>query len=404
MAFLVVCAVPTLVVLGWAVWHHTPGHRQACARRIAHRLGVRASLANVSHPRPGATIFRGLELADIETGRTLLAVDELHAVGSRDTRLLSASRVQIAHSHFDPLWKILSARLRAWSCGSVRFAVNRVLLGEQTFAQVRGRLESTSAGAQTLVRFDLADAATTAPVWLRVVRDRQTSPPSTRIEVNTGDTWLACSTLGPVAPSLSQLGDTARFCGWLWAGKRSGGWEGELAGTLTGVDLERLVSVGYPHRLSGMAGIVVQRANFRCGRLEVATGSFVAGPGVIGRSLCQAAVDRLQLTTVDPMVGSRDPLPYEQIAFSYAVNADGLWLGGGCHAAPEGTILTTSTGPLLAAPRHQPLPVVALVRTLVPRHDLLVPATPEAGSLTQVLPLPTGTRARTAREQVPSQR
>jgi hypothetical protein len=91
------------------------------------------------------------------------------------------------------------------------------------------------------------------------------------------------------------------------------------------------------------------------------------------------------------LVTNSQLIPYEQLACKFAVDSHGLKLQGACRGAPgtilpPGTILTTTTGPLLAVTRSAPLSPVALVRTLVPRRDLLVPATPAAEALVRTLP------------------
>ena len=62
MLFVLVCVVPTTVIVGWGVWRRMPGYAKDEARRLSLLLGMRVSLTAVRHPRPGETVYEGLEL------------------------------------------------------------------------------------------------------------------------------------------------------------------------------------------------------------------------------------------------------------------------------------------------------------------------------------------------------
>jgi hypothetical protein len=391
-AFLVLCAVPTVLVLGWILYLHTPFPVRAAAHGIGTQLGVEVSLDRVSHPRPGATVYHGVVLTERETGQRILATREVRTARSGGTLLVTAARIELQDAHLDLLWQVLADRLRIWQAGSIQLAVGQVAMGPTTATRLRGRLEATGDRAQSLITFCLPDTAEESPIRVHIVRNRQTTPPATQVELRTGNTSLPCSIAWPLLPGLAQLGDDAHFRGVAWGTLQRGGWTGQiLGGELTDVDFDRLVSSHYPCRLSGTARIVIQQARLRDGRLSVAAGSLAVGPGLISRSLCQAALEGLHLFAFEPFVTNSQLIPYEQLACKFAVDSHGLKLQGACRGAPgtilpSGTILTTTTGPLLAVTRSVPLSPVALVRTLVPRRDLLVPATPAAEALVRTLP------------------
>lgn len=391
-AFLVFCAMPTLLVLGWIVWLHTPFPVRAAAHGIGTQLGVEVSLDRVSHPRPGATVYHGIVLTDRETGQRILATDEVRTASRGGTLQVTAARIELQDAHLDLLWQILADRLRIWQTGSIQLAVGQVAMGPTTATRLRGRLQATGDEAQSLITFCLPDTAEESPLRVHILRNRQTAPPTTQVELRTGNTSLPCSIAWPLLPGLVELGDDAHFRGVAWGTLQRGGWTGQiLGGELTAVDFDRLVSSRYPCRLSGTARIFIEQAHLRDGRLAVAAGSLAVGPGLISRSLCQAALEGLHLFAFDALVTNSQLIPYEQLACKFAVDSHGLKLQGACRGAPgtklpTGTILTTTTGPLLAVTRSASLSPVALVRTLVPRRDLLVPATPAAEALVRTMP------------------
>jgi hypothetical protein len=404
-AFLVCCAQPTVLVLGWVLWLHTPAHVRTAALRVSTRLGVDVTLDGVSHPWPGATIYRGMVLTDRETDQRILTSAEVRTARSASGLLVTAARVELDETSLDLLWQTLADRLRTWQNGSARLAVGQVRLGPITATRLRARFAATRDGAQSLVTFCLPGTAEESPAQVHIFRNRQTTPPTTQVELQTGDSPLPCAIAQPLLPGLVQLGDGAHFRGVAWLNLQRGSWTGQiLGGELSGVDFERLVSSRYPCRLSGTARIVIEQARLRNGRVDTASGSLAVGPGLISRTLCQAAIEGLQLSAGDLLVTNSQLISYQQLACGFAVDPRGLQLRGGCRESPPGTILTTTTGPLLAVTRSEPLPTVALVRTLIPRRDLLVPATPAAEALARVLPQAHQNGPRTAVQPGPSPR
>ena len=59
--FVLLCVVPTLLVVGWATWLRRPEYRDLIARRLSERLGFAVTLADVRHPHPDLTLLEGLE-------------------------------------------------------------------------------------------------------------------------------------------------------------------------------------------------------------------------------------------------------------------------------------------------------------------------------------------------------
>ena len=183
-----------------------------------------------------------------------------------------------------------------------------------------------------------------------------------------------------------HLGPHAQFRGSIWATETPDGWEGEMSGQFIEVDLQSLVSEQFPHRLSGPAEITIQNARIHHGRLEEASGMLTAGPGVISRSLLTAALENLHCTAGDAAAKVAALEQYEQLAFAFTIDASGLTLRGQCPAK-RGAILTSRDGALLSESAAA-VPVVSLLRTLVPQSEVQAPATRESAWLISRLPVP----------------
>ena len=259
----------------------------------------------------------------------------------------------------------------------------------QTLTEVQGAIEDLPGGTQAQLHFRLAGADTPEPARIRVVRNRQVSPPASGFELYTGGGELPCNVLAMGLDELKPLGPRCRFRGYIWANETPDGWQGEVTGQLAELDLGGLVSDHFPHKLAGSGEATIQSARFRRGRLEEGSAIVVAGPGTIDRSLLAAAVDRLGLVDGAEPLPAGELVPYQQLAFSATLDAQGLRLYGRCAAAEPGTILSDGRHQLLGeSPQQQPAPVVALVRTLVPQSAVQVPASRQTDWLLQHLPVP----------------
>jgi len=411
-AFFGLCVAPTVIVLACGVARHLPGHVAAEARRLTWQLGPEVSLNRVRHLRPGVVVYEGLELSDPETGSRILRCRTLQARWQRPTDqdgpsrrilLLRASQSEIEADQLTQLWRLVQRTLTCRAgCpdADVRLQADELMLlrgdTRQTLTELYGKIERLSGGSQLDVGFYLAEAETPEPVQIRIARNHQVEPPATGLGLYTGGSALPCSLVALGVPELEALGPRSRFCGYLWVNATPQGRDGELVGQFTDVDLEGLVARHFPHALRATAQLTIQRARFHQGRLEEASGSMVAGPGLMSRSLLDAAAGRLGLVR-----GLEPDMPnglvsYEQLALSFRIDSQGLTPRGACLPAGSAAILVGRYGILLREPIRQPVPVAALVQALVPTGEVQVPATRETNWLLSRLPVPRATALRTA--------
>ncbi len=408
-AFFLLCLAPTVGVLAWCAQRHLPGIVEAESRKLQQELGLNVSLEGLRYPRPGRVVYEGLELADPETGRPVLRCRELEADWSQTTDqqgrpkawlVLVASQPEVEAAGVEQFAEVLDRMLRCRTGGpqlNVRLGAGQLTLrtadGPQTLTELQGRVESLPGGTQATVSFRLAGIETPRPIRIRLVRNRQTTPPTTSFELDTGGGAVPCGLLAVGLTALEQLGPKSRLRGYIWASQASGGgrsanWDGELAGEVFDVDLDHLITAHFPHKLSGTAQVTVQSARFRGARLEEAGGTLVAGPGVISRSLIDAAVAQLGLVRGAGQPAWGDLVPYEQLALAFWIDSRGLQLQGRCSASVPGPILVGRQGALLGHPALQSKPVAALLRTLVPASRHQVPATRQTDWLMGHLPVP----------------
>ena len=393
--FLAICLLPTLAVIAWSNSRISSSHATSCANDLSHELGLRASLSGVSYPQPGNTLYEGLELADPETAVSLARMRFLN-VGTGDNLVtLIASQPEVDAVQLGRLWETVELRMRQ-SLGprpTVRLVAREATLhwaaGSQTITDLLGELSAKHGdeGERTAtLSFRLAGRDTAEPIRISYMRTLSNSRATRRIELNTAAGEIPCSLLIIPLGIRNGLGERARFRGSVSAVETADGWNGELAGEFKEVDLQAVVSEQFPHQLSGSADIAIQHARFERGRLIEARGAIVAGRGAISQSLLQAAAQNLQLTGTATDL-DRPIVSYDQLAMSFSIDSSGLSIGGLCTGA-NGTIVRRGDASLLAEGTPAARPVLALVRMLVPKSELQVPATRESNWLINHLPIP----------------
>ena len=367
-------------------------------------MGLVVKLDAVRHLRPGVVLYDGIELADPETGQTILRSRCLEVAWRRQkdgqgqlrpTLCVIASQPEVETAAVGVAWRCVQ-RLLENSPGRLEANVQisadaiTLLAGDrsQTMTEVAALLESTSGRSSAQIDFRLVGADTPEPACIRIVRNREASPPASRFELSTGDGELPCSVLALAIDELKPLGPRCRFHGQVWASETPDGWEGEVAGQLADLDFGSLITDHFPHRLSGIGRATITSARFRRGRLEECCGVLAAEHGTIGRSLLAAAVDRLGLVAGLEPLPPGDRIAYRELAMSIVFDANGLRLRGLCGTAEPGTILSDGRNRLLGESSRGSQPMAALVQTLVPQSVVQVPASRQTDWLLRHLPVP----------------
>jgi hypothetical protein len=402
--FVLVCLVPTALVLAWGIARQLPWHVRREADRLSAALGLKVALAGLRHVRPGTVYYQGLELFEPETGSRVLHCARVEAVRRTTTDANGQTRESVALTLVEPeiaadqLAQVgrLAHRLLVergarpgvefqWTAAE---AIVRAGDGPLVLGDLQGQTESQPGWSQAQTSFRLAPSQQSEPARIRLVRNRQVTPPATGFELDTGAAYLACPALAAALPGVERLGPRSRFRGNLWAHETPEGWAGQFQGTLVDVALDGLLADRLPSTLSGLARIDLETARFRQGRLEEVKGSVAAGPGMAGRWLIDAAVERLGLRGGVPTTASVSQVRYEQLAVAFFLDSRGLWLAGQCGAEDSRAILVDRYNVLLGEPAAQPLPIAAVVQALAPSNDPPVPLTRQTAWLMRHLPLP----------------
>jgi hypothetical protein len=195
-------------------------------------------------------------------------------------------------------------------------------------------------------------------------------------KVDTGGGPLPCSFLATLLPQFAGLGVNCRFQGGLVANRAVTGWQVDLDGELTGVDLHRLVAGRLPHEISGIGSLRLKGVHYQAGRIHHMQGSLQAKNGHISRTLVASCMRELELGGTLPVNRSSVLLPYDQLAVRFHLDGSGLGLWGECDSEPRGALLCGGYSQRLNEPNPAfgPIPLTKAIAavTSTPEDKLLV--------------------------------
>jgi hypothetical protein len=382
---------------------HWPGRADRYASELSDRTRLSASLGSIRHPRPGQTELVGLSLADPETGELLLDISTLDLWHGPEQLSVVASSAKLVNGGLSPFWELLQGQLKSARIEKTHGLVRQLELAGQTLVDVRIQIEPTELGSQAKLSFQVS-GGTAEPVQLRVIRNRQTSPPTTAWELVTGENDLTGPLVAAIFPEATRLGASSRFRGRAWAKQTASSWEGEMAGNLSEVDLESLLGQSFAHQLTGKARVNIEQASFRHGRLVDMGATVLAGPGHVSRSLVFAAVEHLGLTPELNLDALQESEAYGQLGLAFRLDSRGFVMKGICNTPTPDAVLVSPWGIVLKTQvPQQPLqPLANLIALVSPDVGPVLPLTQQSEPLARWLPLSTGTAAsppRTARER-----
>jgi hypothetical protein len=395
LAFIVLCALPTIGVIAWCVVVNGPVYRHLHQRAISARFQCVARLTRASSPRPDLVLYEGLDLTDRETGQLLARFGAVEVQTAADMvtvrlplpgmingrRLVDVGRLALAQTQAS-----FGAKPLQIEAGHLTLSLPS---GDQTLTDLVGRVADEPRQSRLRLTFARATAGDLTPTRIEtsLIRNQATVLRTTSVEFRTEGAPLPCELLSAIWPAVSVLGPECTFAGRILASDSTAGWSLNLDGQVDHVDLDRLMGP-FPHKLTGQASIALKHVAVRDGRVEQAAGTIIGGPGTISRSLVQSALTGLRLEG-SPRVffGLDNRIGYSQLSMAFDLGADGLTLHGRV-AEPPGTILLADDQVLLKEPTVERQPVLNLVRTLVPQVALQVPATRETDRLTRWLPIP----------------
>ena len=386
--FALLCLAPTAGVLAWSGWLQTDGYVAAWCEEIERRTGLQAKIEAVTHPEPRVAILEGVQLSDPRTHERLLYVPRLEIAMRGSQRLLIATGPEL-HAQAQPtLTTLAEGCWRELEVTTIAIASSLTLHGEfgdERLKQVDVRAFCSTAGSELKCQFRLERSNAASPARMHFIRPKDPQE-QTLVEFDTGGDDLPLALLPKHFVANGNWGGETTFQGTARLGYDERGWQGEVRGSLRQIDLKHAVAGNFPHRIEGQGELWLERLQIVDSRLSEAVGAFSGGPGLIGPSLRLAAANELGFFASEVARETHGLLEYEQLAFDFKLNNEGLQLRGRCSQGAPGAVIIDDYGLLLGESRRQPISIAALVRTLAPPSESFVPATRDAAWLLDRLP------------------
>ncbi len=410
--FVLLCVVPTLLVLLWIVW---PNPKSRWEAELSKFFGLNVSLDAVLQPRPGVTVFAGVALTDRESG-IVARSNSIEATQTSDGLVLIADGVEVRADQLHSIKDLIRDRLlRGPSLreGTITLRTRELEVTQSAkasphasssnksmFRDVVMQFDRSKDGSRLTVVFRRVDQPTSELCEFRVERKQPSNGhPATKWFLNTQRNYVACRMIEDALPEVRMLGENCEFSGLIWSKDSETGSQGEVNGRFRNVDLSQLVEAQFAHTLRGIADVELRRATFRDGRLVDAAGSLTCSGGLIGNELLDAADHSLSMKSNRGVNGSH--ASFRRLALSFQIDQSMLSIRGQCD--DRGAIAIDEQGRALLVESPQAnVPVLALVRTLVPNDNLQVPFTTETATLLSIFPAPSASRAAPPSERTAS--
>jgi hypothetical protein len=393
--FLLLGVLPTAAVVAWAASFNREANVVEVRERLETATGLKVSFDACRFTRPGCFLLENIAIIDPHTEQAIFQSRLLEISVIDNQRVLSASQPTVEAVGLQKLWPALENAMRRRDSESFTTRLEAAELtmrwpgGMQTFVRCGLTIETNEKGVSAIG--DCRFAHGTQPQICKLQLDRQilAGQPATSFHFETDDGKLDCGLLIAALGRENQLGAKSSFSGMIDATETPNGWNLGLAGSMSEIDLQSVVSDQFPQQLRGIAEVSGLKAEFQNGRLESAKGELRAGPSYVGGSLLAAAHDRLGMQTIISPSQLAIAIPYETLALSFAIDSKGLTIKGRCGDRPSGDVIWNAKNePLMHESSGGPIPVVALVQMLVPDSQIQVPATRQTDWLLRLLPLP----------------
>ncbi len=336
--FLVGCVLPTLAVVAWATVERLPATTAARLTAIEHLLAMRASATELTTPTPGTYRASRVELTNIETAAVVLSAN-VATLRVGDTAITVDLCGVALSPHELPLLADTVRRTLAvdWP-GQVTLRMSDIhwqgdappaaeaLVREATLTAVLRSIEHGATAVDRELVLQLG-SGTNGP-RLAALRNRQVTPPATRVTLNSA---------GRPVPAewIAQLGgliagdDGATFAGQATITRTGSTTSGELSGTLEGISLAEATQLP----VDTIASVHNLNLQWNAGRVIHAQGIVLGGPG----SMSGRVARTIQPILYDPsspqpgaQVGLDEDVEFGQLAVMFQLDGEAISFWGAC--------------------------------------------------------------------------
>ena len=360
--------------MAWATVERLPSTTLARLIAVERTLGMRVAVSSLSTPTPGVYRAQDVMLTNVETGTIVLtadvatmrttgslhrieldgvgiAADQLHAVAEAAQHLLKVDWPA------DVVIQIVDAR---WN-GDVPSPAHTLLDGGTVCVRLRtNETDHAVLGRALSVRLG---PEKTGP-QLAVDRNRQVSPPATRVTVSTAGESIPANWIAQLGGFVMGGDSTASFIGEASITHGAGGTSGDLIGMLEGVSLASITQLP----IDTTASIRSLTVKWDQGRVTNAEGVVVGGAGTISGQVAEMVqpllYDRAHVQPASQMAAD-GAVEFGKLAVRFVLDEQSLTLWGACGSDPnQAPCMLGTAGNVLFGPPNYRMPLAG-VNTLL---------------------------------------
>ncbi len=344
-AFFPLCVLPTLLVALWCVWINLPGRTTELENKWAQATGLRVSIDDLSHPQPGLVRLKTIQFSNPTTEQQVASISSGTLVRDGDRHLVSIEGVEIRESGSSSVWQVLREAVLPQPIRDVehlRVVVNDVtIVGKErssSFAQILCQVRPHADGRELTVQLK-QNLKSNDSIRLQCIRQDDKSGSQERWRLLTGNRAIPLHLLSGWMPATEHLGANCKFSGTIRCTVSATSNEGEVSGTLSGIDLSRLTAVAQLGAMDGRARLEIASAKFRDSAIEELNGKLTAGPGKIDSALLRKLDLLLSRQQQSSFAALGPAVNYQQLATDIECDQQGWLLTGCCNDTKPGTLM-----------------------------------------------------------------
>ena len=367
--------IPTAVVIYFVV---CTGNTQTWETYIQNKVGLRAIIGSARTPVPNVVELKDLVLRDFTRGQ-LLGLDKVTLARVGNTQRVIVSDVQVKSADLPLLIQRFGAifnHSRSKLSTIVQFK-QIILIPEQKgqgFVRLfNGQLKSTVNDDTPSLAFDFSLAPEEKKQCeLTMSLSRVNGKPFTRLILKTNAASIPCWIMSAWDDSFNLLGNEATFTGEAIGGVSRTQQFTRLQGKIEHVDMTQLITNNLPHKLDGVATILLNDCLINQQGIQSMEGRLVStalpsSRNEVSLSLLSKAQEHLGMNARTNSFTTA-PIQYGKIQFDFSLgkNSDSIKLWGTCDPDGQGIAMVDHQGSPILQTVEQKLPVANLIRTFLP--------------------------------------
>jgi hypothetical protein len=402
LAFVALCALPTLATVAWIVHWHRPWRVNDAELRLSSALRSDVQLVDWREPRPAATRTSTVRVVVSGASEPLVEATDVRSTCIDDSQMISIARVAIDARRLNTALERATNWLTDGTPGVVRLSVDEVVFEDpatQTtyeLRQVEIRAERSVRDAWKLQLLARGGSGDDDARLLRISCERSASDaePVVRATVDATAEPLPAWLLRSAGPIFGSVGNAASFAGQLQIETRGEELVGAARGEIHNAVLEAMLPAGSPCRIEGAAHVTLADLQWRNAQIEHLTGAVKGETVRVNRALLDGATKSLWFGLVGigptPIGDASDIIAIDAVAARFDFNRLGISIGGDFPPEsnlPPGCVAISGGRPLLMQPQYL-LQAGWWVQFVTGSDAVTIPATQEAVGIAARLPLP----------------